>query len=183
MCVRVCVCVCIMQCDVMCTTTDHLSDKLADYSVSNGAGAAPTSNVVLLNIGNIILSDDSVNDDTDEAHSIQVDDVHNVINVTGRGASGVFLGLQTLLSLLRQNGSVPKVTVYDAPRFRFRSLFLDLSRNFRPREDVERLLRVMAMYKLNKLHLHLADDEGWSCLLYTSPSPRDISGSRMPSSA
>ena len=38
---------------------------------------------------------------------------------------------------------------------------MDLSRNFRSREELERLMPVMASYKLNKLHLHLADDEGW----------------------
>ena len=121
----------------------------------------PTSNVVLLNTGHIVLSDDDVLDDSEEAYSLQVLDAADVINVTGRGPSGVFLGLQTLLSLLRANGSLPKVNVYDAPRFRFRGLFLDISRNFRSGAEIERLLGVMAMYKLNKLHLHLADDEGW----------------------
>ena len=158
-------------------TTDCVSDKLVAYSVSNGTGQAPTSNVILLNTGNIVLDSDKVIDDNDDAHAIQVDDINNVISVTGRGASGVFLGLQTLLSLLSPNGSVPKVTVYDAPRFRFRGLFLDLSRNFRPREEVERLLGVMAMYKLNKLHLHLTDDEGWRIEIPDLPELTQVGGS------
>ena len=49
----------------------------------------------------------------------------------------------------------------DAPRFGYRGLMLDVSRNFHPVEDVLRLLDLMSQYKLNVFHFHLTDDEGW----------------------
>jgi hexosaminidase len=51
--------------------------------------------------------------------------------------------------------------VLDAPRFGYRGMMLDVARHFASKETVLRLLDCMACYKLNKLHLHLTDDEGW----------------------
>ena len=53
------------------------------------------------------------------------------------------------------------MSVKDAPRFQYRGLMLDISRNFHNKTSILKMLDVMANYKLNKLHLHLTDDEGW----------------------
>lgn len=58
-------------------------------------------------------------------------------------------------------GAVPKVTIKDAPRFAFRGMHVDVARNFKPKSSIIRLLNGMSMYKMNKLHLHLSDDEAW----------------------
>src|SRR5258708_12984809 len=50
--------------------------------------------------------------------------------------------------------------IEDAPRFAFRGLMLDLGRNFHPKTQILAVMEQMAAVKLNKLHLHLADDEG-----------------------
>lgn len=49
----------------------------------------------------------------------------------------------------------------DCPRYAYRGLMLDVARNFFSVRDVMALLEVMSLYKLNTLHLHLSDDEGW----------------------
>ena len=66
------------------------------------------------------------------------------------------------MALQSEDGTtVVEVSAADAPRFQFRGMFLDVSRNFQSKESVLKLLRLMGLYKLNRLHLHLADDEGW----------------------
>ena len=88
-----------------------------------------------------------------------VDDA--VFSATGRGAAGVFLGGQSLVSLTEDSQGIPDVSIRDAPRYGYRGMMIDLGRNFMKKEVVLRLIDAMALYKLNKLHLHLTDDEGW----------------------
>ena len=64
----------------------------------------------------------------------------------------------------------------DKPRFDFRGMHLDVSRNFFDKTVVESILDVMAMYKLNKLHLHLSDDEGWRLQIPGLPELTDVWG-------
>ncbi len=51
--------------------------------------------------------------------------------------------------------------IEDLPRFGFRGLHIDLARNFHSKAEVLKVIEQMGRYKLNKLHLHLGDDEGW----------------------
>ena len=92
--------------------------------------------------------------------------------ISAGGAAGLFWGAQTLRQLLgpdafrraplRYDGwAVPAVTVEDAPRFGWRGVLLDVSRHFLPKADVLRYLDLLAAHKLNVLHLHLTDDQGW----------------------
>jgi hexosaminidase len=81
--------------------------------------------------------------------------------VRGASAHGVFNGIQTLAQLFKPDGSLPCGRVLDAPRFGYRGMMLDVARHFSSLDTVLRLLDCMACYKLNKLHLHLTDDEGW----------------------
>lgn len=57
--------------------------------------------------------------------------------------------------------SIPSLTIKDAPRFNYRGFMLDVSRFFLPKEDLIRMIDCMAMLKINRLHLHLTDDNGW----------------------
>ncbi|MFF9215776.1 beta-N-acetylhexosaminidase [Streptomyces viridosporus] len=93
--------------------------------------------------------------------------------VEGGSAAGVFWGAQTLRQLLGPDAyrraplgrdrtwAVPHVRIEDAPRFRWRGLMLDVARHFMPKEGVLRQIDLMAAHKLNVLHLHLTDDQGW----------------------
>ena len=97
----------------------------------------------------------------DESYSLEVDSSKELIAITGKGPAGVFYGVQTLLALRNSKGRVPKVSIKDAPRYSYRGLHLDVGRNFVAKDHVLKLLDTMAMYKLNKFHFHLTDDEGW----------------------
>ncbi len=92
-----------------------------------------------------------------EAYELVVDPQQG-IRIRGSSATGVFYGLQSLRSLLP---ALPAVRIVDAPRFGYRGLMLDVARNFQPKSAVLRTLDLMARYKLNALHLHLTEDEGW----------------------
>jgi hexosaminidase len=82
------------------------------------------------------------------------------VNIKGATYTGVFYALQSLLSIW-QNGALPFIEITDEPAFGYRGLHLDVSRNFHSKSSVEKLLKVMSLYKLNKFHFHLTDDEGW----------------------
>ena len=84
------------------------------------------------------------------------------VEVMAGSDAGAFYALQSLASLLMPNSlQVPLLTVEDEPRFAFRGMHFDVSRNFKSKQFVLQLLEQMAAYKLNKFHFHLADDEGW----------------------
>ncbi len=98
----------------------------------------------------------------DEAYVMKVD--QQTICIKGQTQIGVFYGIQSLLSLIEASSdqlSVPLINIIDAPRIPYRGLLLDVARNFIGKEDIFKILTVMAMYKMNKLHLHLTDDQGW----------------------
>ncbi len=103
-----------------------------------------------------------------EAYRLQIDPRRGVL-IQGTDAAGVFYGTQSLLALLpvqvwaspADSIPVPAWAVEDAPRFRYRGQHLDVGRNFHSQESVEKLLDLMAFYKLNRFHFHLTDDEGW----------------------
>src|SRR5690606_5954437 len=59
------------------------------------------------------------------------------------------------------DGSIPCVTISDRPRYAWRGMHLDVARHFLPVEEIETLLDAMALHRLNVLHLHLTDDQGW----------------------
>ena len=91
------------------------------------------------------------------------------IQINGAGAAGVFYGIQSLRALipiknyqqLAKSIRLPHVVVDDAPRFAFRGLHLDVSRNFQTKETILRLLDLMSFYKLNRFLFYTTEDEGW----------------------
>jgi hexosaminidase len=113
---------------------------------------------------------------TAEAYTLTVGDAG--ITVVGGDARGAFWGLQTVAALL-SGSSVPRVTIgYDAPRYGYRGVQLDLSRNFHGKSEVLKVLDQMAAYKLNTLHMHLADDEGWRLEIPGLPELTGIGATR-----
>ena len=96
----------------------------------------------------------------------------NGVVVRAATAAGVFYGTQTLLQMLpaevfsptNKNGiawEIPCAEIRDDPRFTWRGLMLDVSRHFFTVPEVKRVLDAMALYKLNRFHWHLVDDQGW----------------------
>ncbi|MFL6673834.1 MAG: family 20 glycosylhydrolase [Massilia sp.] len=113
----------------------------------------------------------------DEAYLLDIAE-HRVL-VRGAGPHGVFNGIQTLGQLLaRDTGSVPVGRVLDAPRFGYRGVMLDVARHFASVDTVMRLLDCMALYKLNRFHFHLTDDEGWRLAIDTLPELTEVGARR-----
>ncbi|WP_245942576.1 family 20 glycosylhydrolase [Candidatus Colwellia aromaticivorans] len=101
------------------------------------------------------------------------------IDVVGVDANGVFNGLQSLASLTTLNtNTLPVLVVEDEPHYAFRGMLVDVARNFHSKEFILKLLDQMAAYKLNKLHLHLGDDEGWRLEIPSLPELTELSSKR-----
>ncbi|MDX1675746.1 MAG: family 20 glycosylhydrolase [Longimicrobiales bacterium] len=93
------------------------------------------------------------------------------VRIDAATPAGLFYGVQTFRQLLppvTEYGAarpaprrVPHVEIEDRPRFGWRGAMLDVARHFFEVEDVKRLIDLMALHKMNRLHLHLSDDQGW----------------------
>ncbi|MGR5943733.1 beta-N-acetylhexosaminidase [Enterobacter sp. C4G1] len=100
--------------------------------------------------------------DSDESYTLKVD--ANGVNISANTRFGALRGMETLLQLIQngpENTAIPWVTIEDAPRFPWRGLLLDSARHFIPLNDIKRQIDGMAAAKLNVLHWHLTDDQGW----------------------
>lgn len=87
---------------------------------------------------------------------------NDCVQINAKTETGLFYGLQTLRQLLLQtDGDVPCVTIEDRPRFSYRGYMFDCGRYFFSVEDVKRVIDLMALHKLNVLHWHLTEDQGW----------------------
>ncbi|CAM5194602.1 family 20 glycosylhydrolase [Alishewanella longhuensis] len=88
---------------------------------------------------------------------------------------GIIRGLETLLQLVN-NGKISALTLSDQPRFSWRGLLLDPARRFLPLSTLKRKIDIMASAKLNVLHLHLTDDQGWRFESKLYPRLQQIGG-------
>jgi hexosaminidase len=97
----------------------------------------------------------------DEGYELTV--APSAVKLVAASPAGLFHGVQTLRQLLPVQGPrrIGSVHIRDRPRFAWRGAMLDVARHFRSVRDVKRFVDLMALYKLNRLHLHLSDDQGW----------------------
>ena len=98
----------------------------------------------------------------DESYELAVSESSAKLSATN--PLGIFHGLQTFLQLVKPTGSgfaVPVVTIKDQPRFVWRGLLIDVGRHFIPVDVLKRNMDGMAAVKMNVLHLHLSDNEGF----------------------
>jgi len=97
----------------------------------------------------------------DEGYELTV--APSAVKLAAASPAGLFHGLQTLRQVLPVKGPrrITSVHIRDRPRFAWRGAMLDVARHFRSVRDVKRFIDLMALYKLNRLHLHLSDDQGW----------------------
>lgn len=101
------------------------------------------------------------------------------ITITAQDDTGVFYGLQSLASLIQLGkSSLPLIVVDDQPHYAYRGQHVDVARNFHNKAFIFRLIEQMAAYKLNKLHLHLAEDEAWRLALPSFPELTSIGSKR-----
>ncbi|WP_327652226.1 beta-N-acetylhexosaminidase [Micromonospora aurantiaca] len=108
------------------------------------------------------------------------------VRITAATPAGLFHGAQTLRQLLpapiesptavAARWAVPGGTIVDRPRFPYRGAMLDVARHFFAVEDVLRVVDHLARYKLNHLHLHLTDDQGWRIAVDSWPRLAEVGG-------
>jgi hexosaminidase len=93
------------------------------------------------------------------------------VRLVARTPAGLFYGVQTIRQLLPAGGPrrIPAVTIRDFPRFVWRGAMLDVARHFFGVRDVKRFIDLISLYKVNRLHLHLSDDQGWRIAMDSWP--------------
>jgi hexosaminidase len=120
-----------------------------------------------------------------EGYELEISD--EGVRITAAGEAGLFYGVQTLIQLFpaditqtavqSMDWILPQGKVTDAPDFAYRGSMLDVARHFISKEDVKFYIDQMASMKLNYLHLHLTDDQGWRIEIKSWPKLTEIGGS------
>lgn len=108
------------------------------------------------------------------------------IVLTARNPAGMFYAIETLRQMLpdaveKGKGialSLKAVNISDQPRFEWRGMMLDVSRHFFSLAYLRKYVDMMALYKMNKLHLHLSDDQGWRIEIKKYPRLTELSSQR-----
>ena len=142
----------------------YVSGKSCPFAAPPGLEAAVAAGKVK---GALFLRDASLGA---EAYTIEV--ASGRVIVRASGLSGVRYALETIRQMLpaaiygeqiaeKERWTLPCCVIRDEPRFAWRGMHLDCSRHFWQVEEIKRYLDVMAMYKLNRFHWHLTDDQGW----------------------
>lgn len=141
-------------------------------------GPAVTQMGTAIPDGSIVLSLDGDPAAGEEAYELNA----SATGVTLKASSpaGLFHGVQTLRQILPfalehdaarpRPIAIPALRIVDRPRFAWRGAMLDVARHFFDPEDVKRYLDLMALHKLNRLHLHLSDDQGWRIEIESWPN-------------
>ena len=111
-------------------------------------------------------------DETLPAEGYTLNVTANGITIKAATKAGFFYAIQTLKQLLPRDlfgeelnseakWEIPFVTIADHPQFGHRGFMMDVARHFFDKEEVKKVLDIMALYKMNRLHWHLTDDQGW----------------------
>lgn len=154
----------------------YLADKL---NPSTGLGVEVKTTVEAPAPGNIFLAiSNSDSELGDEGYQLSITD--KSINLIANKSAGIFHGIQTIRQLLpsqveissKQKGpwKIPTGTIRDYPTYSYRGSMLDVARHFFGVDDVKNLIDQLAYYKMNVLHLHLSDDQGWRIEIKSWPN-------------
>ena len=135
--------------------------------------------------GNISMSLSQNADLGEEGYELLI--TEDGIKLTANAHAGLFYGVQTLRQLLPANieiGSkqagpweIATGTIRDYPEYGYRGAMLDVARHFFEIEEVKQYIDYLVFYKMNALHLHLSDDQGWRVEIKSRPKLTEIGGS------
>jgi hexosaminidase len=103
---------------------------------------------------------------------------NSAVRIAASDNSGLFYGLMSLYQLVDEQKTVATGLVVDEPRYDFRGLHVDIARNFHSKAFLLNLIEQMAALKINKLHLHLAEDEAWRLEIPDLPELTDVGAFR-----
>jgi hexosaminidase len=161
----------------------YLADQL---NPATGYGLTVKSVAGNENSGNIYLS--LASDDLqlgDEGYQLNI--FADKINLVAKKPAGLFNGIQTIRQLLPakiessslQPGpwEISACIIRDFPEYSYRGVMLDVARHFFSANDVKRYIDLIARYKMNVMHLHLSDDQGWRIEIKKWPNLTTIGGS------
>ena len=137
--------------------------------------------------GIALLIDSSV-DVNDEGYLLDMDE--KKLTIRAKTPQGLFYGMQTFLQLLPaeiESSTVvegiywktPVVSIKDEPRFGYRGIMLDPCRHFMPVENVKKYIDVLSLFKINRLHWHLTDDQGWRIEIKKYPKLTEVGSKRV----
>lgn len=174
------------------TTSDTEAQKVAEFiatRVNRSTGfnlKVASQDQASKNTISLIL--DSSLDTNEEGYTLDVTTEN--VTVKAKAAPGLFYGLQTLLQLLPAEiesqsvvnnvaWDVPCVNVKDEPRFGYRGIMLDPCRHFMSVDDVKKHLDVLSLFKVNRMHWHLTDDQGWRIEIKQYPKLTEIGSKRI----
>jgi hexosaminidase len=116
----------------------------------------------------------------------ELDISNSQITIKASHAAGAFYGTKSLTSLFPPTAwkgkskpfAIKALTVKDKPRFVYRSFMMDVARNFQSKEQVKKIIDIMSVYKLNTLHFHINDDEGWRLEIPSLPELTQVGSTR-----
>ena len=131
-----------------------------------------------------------VTDATLKSEAYKLEITIKKITIRASDLQGFYYALQSIRQLLPSaieseqvtenvDWTVPALTITDQPRFGYQGLLVDVARFFSPKENLLRIIDCMAMLKLNKLHLHLVDDNGWRIEIKKYPLLTEIGSCRV----
>jgi hexosaminidase len=125
----------------------------------------------------LIAIDPSIKVPSEEGYVLDI--TPRRVEIRGKGPAGAFYGVQSLLQLLAPDGaSLPCLRIEDSPRFSWRGAMLDTARHFLPKAEILKFVDLLAMQKMNLLHLHLTDDQGWRIEIKRYPKLTEIGSLR-----
>ena len=156
--------------------TEPLASSRTNQEASQGTSAKAQQRLIL-------TIDATLKTQSPEAYRLQI--LSDRVLISGADNAGVFYGVQSLLNLIPAPSQLPVVSyalpqlvAMDAPRYAWRGMHYDMARNFHGKAVTLQLIEQMARYKMNKLHLHLTEDEGWRLEIPGLPELTDIGGTR-----
>ncbi len=162
---------------------EYLADKLKpatgfDLKVSSTTGAPKRGNIYITTTG----TDATLGE---EGYELTI--TEDLLTIAAGQPAGAFRGIQTVRQLLPDSIELTSVqkgpweistgTIRDYPQYSLRSSMLDVARHFFGVDDVKRYIDLIAGYKLNALHLHLSDDQGWRIEIKSWPNLATHGGS------
>ncbi len=127
-------------------------------------------------------------DETLGPEAYTVDVTHKCVSIAASTYNGFVYALQTIGQMLpaefyggtkvKADFVLPCVSIYDAPRFSYRGVLLDVGRHFYSVDEVKRFLDIMSVYKANVFHWHLTEDQGWRMEVKKYPRLTEIGSLR-----
>ncbi len=155
---------------------EYLKDQSLNWGISKVELVSGTSGFAR---GITLKRDENLKNQ--EAYALSIGP--NGINIIGASAAGVMHGIQSLNQIILLNDKsdrllVPILELEDAPAFSHRGLLLDVCRHFFSAEVLKKYVDLLALYKMNVLHLHLTEDQGWRIESKAYPKLNEISSWR-----